>query len=156
MSADDEIEVFRVYNPAVLDVWPFSDLIETAFTREHSPTDPETARHKLHALIPAGTLALLIARQGNAYRGLCLIGMPRVSFGGPAALLYYLYSDGDRRIGGELARQGAKLAADSGYARIIATNSNGRDAAFERLVRPYLGRGQPRGTAYHFDLGGDG
>lgn len=148
-----EVHVFRVWNPAVLDVWPLSELIDTAFTREQAPTDPETARRKFHWLLPHGTIALLIAARESAYRGLCVVSLPRVAFGDPAAQLYYLYSDGDRRIAGELARQTVKLAANSGYARIIATNSNGRDAAFERLVRPYLGRGQLRGTAYHFNIG---
>lgn len=129
-----------------------SDLYREAFYHPHSPADPDDLLLSLRKLLPHGTVRLFIARQDDVYRGLCLLATPTVSIGPPKAAIHYLYSDGRMAVSGGLARYAGEFARSHGYGSLTVTNRNGRDAVFSRLIQPYLGRGQPQGTAFNFDL----
>lgn len=151
----DEIHVFRVWNPEAMDVWPLGDLFDRACANAVHHADPDEARRDFRDLVPAGTVAILVARLGTEYRGLCMIGLPHRMINKPYASIIYFYSEGPKVLSNELIKAVAKLAADEGYGSLGLINGNGRDAAFERLVKPFLGIGERLGTAYRFDLAGE-
>lgn len=140
------IDVIRLRNPNAFLLPEVEELIQTAMKN----VPYKTPREKLVESVMEDHLALLMAREGDDWKGMAWVDSGAWKSDGVATVLHF-YSTGGKHVREALIKAVVEFAREAGAEKLLAWDMNRKAGAFARIFRS-AGPVKEVMRAYEFDL----